>query len=254
MKKLIIYVFSALIFLFNTNLLAQKNKDSKLSIKLTQAMQASIRTDAEIDRDKNRKPIKTLDFFGITPDMKVLELIPGGGWYTKLLAPSLRDDGEFYVAIGTSRVKQTLVSMPSLDKIKILEPELEITEGEDNLRTVSEFSLSESGFDAVLTFRNMHNFDAQGRKNINDAVFKSLKKGGIYGVVDHTRRHMEPIYSENRRRADPVTIIHEALESGFIFENYSDLHFKPDDELRYEVGRKSITGNSDRFTLLFKKP
>jgi predicted methyltransferase len=226
----------------------------ELTTKIEKALESDIRTQAEIDRDRNRNPLKTLEFFGITPEMKVLELIPGGGWYTKLLAPTLRDDGELYVALGTSRVKSKLMSMAGMDKITVLEPEVEITDGEDNLRTLGTFSLNEKGFDAALTFRNMHNFDAAGRKNINDAVFKALKKGGIYGVVDHTRRHMEPITRENRRRADPVVIIKELLDSGFVFEGSSALHYKPDDELRFEVGRKSVTGNTDRFTLLFKKP
>jgi len=229
-------------------------QESELSVKLNQAIKSEIRTEAEVERDRNRRPLQTLEFFGITPEMKVLELIPGGGWYTKLLAPVLREKGELYVAIGTSRVKDNLLDMPDLDKIKVLEPEFEVTDGEDNLRTINTFSLGETGFDAVLTFRNMHNFDAAGRKNINDAVFQSLKTGGLYGIVDHTRRHMEPITKENRRRVDPVTIIKELLDAGFVFEGYSDLHHKPDDELRYEVGRKSVTGNTDRLTFLFKKP
>ncbi|MBL4672572.1 MAG: class I SAM-dependent methyltransferase [Arenicella sp.] len=227
---------------------------SALSTLLTQAIKSEVRTAAEVERDRNRRPLQTLEFFGITPEMKVLELIPGGGWYTKLLAPVLREKGELYVAIGISRVKSNLLEMPGLDKIKVLEPEFEVTDGEDNLRTINKFSLNEKGFDAALTFRNMHNFDAAGRKNINDAVFQGLKKGGIYGIVDHTRRHMEPITRENRRRVDPVTIIKELLDAGFVFEGYSDMHYKPDDELRYEVGRKSVTGNTDRLTFLFKKP
>jgi len=234
--------------------LSANAQESDLALALKDAMKSDIRTEAEIDRDRNRRPVQTLEFFGITPEMKVLELIPGGGWYTKLLAPTLRDNGELHVAIGTSRVKSNLLTKPGMDKINVLEPKVEIGEGEEYLRTINEFTLSEKGFDAALTFRNMHNFDAAGRKNINDAVFNALKKGGIYGIVDHTRRHMEPISSENRRRADPVTIIKELLDAGFEFEGYSSLHRKPDDELRYEVGRKSVTGNSDRFTLLFKKP
>lgn len=226
----------------------------ELETQLNHALKSDIRTEAEVERDRNRKPLQTLEFFGITPDMKVLELIPGGGWYTKLLAPTLRDDGELYVALGTSRVKSKLMTMAGMDKIKVLEPEVEFSEGEDNLRTLGAFTLKEKGFDAALTFRNMHNLDAAGRKNVNDAVFEALKKGGLYGIVDHTRRHMEPITSENRRRADPVTIIKELLDSGFVFEGNSSLHYKSDDELRFEVGRKSVTGNSDRFTLLFKKP
>jgi predicted methyltransferase len=65
---------------------------------------------------------------------------------------------------------------------------------------------------------------------------------------------MEPMTNENRRRADVVQIIKEVLAAGFEFVDYSDIHFRPDDELRFEVGRKTVTGNTDRFTLLFTKP
>ena len=230
-------------------------EESALETKVNAALQADVRTDSERQRDANRKPLDTLEFFGIKPDMKVLELIPGGGWYTKILAPTLREQGQLYVAIGTTGVKEKLLSQAGFDKIKVLEPEVEIGKSDQpRLRTINQFDLGEKGFDAVLTFRNMHNFDAAGRKNINDAVFKALKSGGIYGVVDHTRRHMEPFNSENRRRVDPVAIIKELIDAGFEFVDYSDIHYKADDELRFEVGRKTVTGNTDRFTLLFRKP
>ncbi len=83
---------------------------------------------------------------------------------------------------------------------------------------------------------------------------KVLKPGGIYGIVYHTRRHMQKENEENGRRIDPVLVIKEVQAAGFEFVDYSNLHYKADDELRYEVGRKSVKGNSDRFTLLFKKP
>ena len=89
---------------------------------------------------------------------------------------------------------------------------------------------------------------------MNRAVFDALKSGGLYGVVDHTKRHMEPETPENRRRIDPVLVIKEMLDIGFEFVGYSDLHYRADDELRYEVGRHSVTGNTDRFTFLFRKP
>ena len=89
---------------------------------------------------------------------------------------------------------------------------------------------------------------------MNDAVFESLKSGGLYGVVDHTRRHMQKDHDEVWRRMDPVQIIKEIESSGFEFVDYAPLHYRADDELLYEVGRKSVTGNTDRFTLLFKKP
>lgn len=230
-------------------------QESALAKKLSDALEADIREDSERERDRNRRPVQTLDFFGITPEMKVLELIPGGGWYTKLLAPALRDKGELHVAIGATRVKEKLLPMTGMDKVNVIDVDVEITNSDTpRVRTLAAFSIDEKDFDAVLTFRNMHNFDAAGRKNINDAVFKSLKAGGIYGVVDHTLRHMESFTPENRRRADPVLMIKEIQEAGFEFVDYSDLHYRPDDELRYEVGRKSVTGNTDRFTFLFRKP
>ena len=89
---------------------------------------------------------------------------------------------------------------------------------------------------------------------MNAQVFAALKSGGHYGVVDHTARHMEPQNSENRRRLDPVMAIKEMLDIGFEFVGYSDLHYRADDTLVYEVGRRSVSGNTDRFTLLFRKP
>jgi predicted methyltransferase len=106
----------------------------------------------------------------------------------------------------------------------------------------------------VLTFRNLHNFGPESRAIMNQQVFDSLKSGGLYGVVDHTARHMEPANSENRHCVDPVMAIKELVDIGFEFVDYADLHYRADDELKYEVGRRSVTGNTDRFAMLFRKP
>ena len=108
--------------------------------------------------------------------------------------------------------------------------------------------------DMALTFRNVHNMTPAARAMLNKAVFASLKAGGVYGIVDHTRRHNDPTSDENWRRIDPVIIIKEALDAGFQFEAFSNLHYRPDDELRYDSQRPSIAGYSDRFTLKFRKP
>ncbi len=124
----------------------------------------------------------------------------------------------------------------------------------DRFYSLDKFDLGAEDFDMVFTFRNYHNFGLEGRKLMNQAAFKALKSGGIYAVVDHTRRHMQKLNNENGRRVDPVLAIKEIQDAGFVLADYSDLHARSDDELRYEVGRKTVTGNTDRFTLKFRKP
>ncbi len=223
--------------------------------KLEAAMASDIRTSEETDRDSNRMPIETLEFFGLRDNMKVVELFPGGGWYTKLLAPVLAENGEFYIAFGTSRAQSALEGKPGFEKMQVTATDAVIGRAEGaRFYSASNTDLGVSNVDMVLTFRNYHNFDASSRAALNSSVFKALKSGGIYALVDHTRRHMQGDNDENRRRLDPVLAIKEILAAGFEFVDFSDLHYRPDDELVYEVGRKTVTGNTDRWTLMFRKP
>jgi predicted methyltransferase len=223
--------------------------------KLETAMTSDIRTKADTDRDRNRQPVETLEFFGLRDDMRVVELIPGGGWYTKLLAPVLAEKGEFYIAYGTSRVQARLQDKAGFEQLQVLGEgaKLERPEG-SRFYTASNTDLDVKNVDIVFTFRNYHNFDEASRASINKSVYKALRSGGVYAVVDHTRRHMQKLDNENGRRVDPVQAIKEIEAAGFEFVDYSDLHYRPDDELLYEVGRKTVTGNTDRWTLKFRKP
>ncbi|TRY33392.1 class I SAM-dependent methyltransferase [Aliiglaciecola sp. M165] len=219
------------------------------------AMDSDIRTDREKERDRNRRPVETLEFFGLESDMRIVELIPGGGWYTKLLAPAMAEKGEYFAAIGTGRIKDRLVGKPGFEKMKIVAEDAKLwREDGDRFYSLELDSLGVDNVDMVLTFRNYHNFNAQGRAAMNKAAFDALKSGGIYAVVDHTTRHMEPMNESNRRRVDPVLAIKEILAAGFEFVDYSDIHYREDDELEYEVGAKSVSGNTDRWTFKFRKP
>jgi predicted methyltransferase len=246
-------VFVTLLFLLSG--LVQAADYSAVKTKLEAAMKADVRTEAEMERDRNRRPVETLEFFGLRDDMKVVELLPGGGWYTKLLAPVLAENGEFYVALGTGRVEETVLNQPGFDQVKVVAKEARVYRPEGSRTYALEIEgLEVNDADIVFTFRNYHNFGPEGRAAMNAAVFEALKPGGVYAVVDHTRRHMESDNPENRRRIDPVQAILEIEEAGFEFVDFSDLHFRPDDELRFEVGRKTVTGNTDRWTLKFIKP
>ena len=226
-----------------------------IDAKVEAALSAEGRPAADAARDRNRMPLRTLKFFGLQDNMRVLELLPGGGWYTRILAPVLADNGTLYVALGTGRVKDNLLPLPGFDKVEVLETNENTRRPEGSrLYTMDEFDFGVDDLDMVLTFRNVHNFGEKGRMLMHRESFEALKSGGVYGIVDHTRRHMERDDNENRRRIDPVLVIKEVQAAGFEFVDYSDLHFRADDELEYEVGRRSVSGNTDRFTFLFRKP
>ncbi|WP_231665413.1 MULTISPECIES: hypothetical protein [unclassified Pseudoalteromonas] len=108
--------------LITTTLIAPNLLAGAFTGNIKLAMVSETRTGKEKNRDRNRKPTETLEFFGIKEDMKVLEIIPGGGWYTKLLAPALRDKGQFYLSLGTKRLSDSLLTTKPFDKVKEIGP------------------------------------------------------------------------------------------------------------------------------------
>ena len=168
------------------------------------------RSEANKGRDKYRHPKETLLFFGLKPDMTVVEITPGGGWYTEVLAPVMRERGQFYGAIY-----QVTDSSPEIIKrldtmyrgLLSAKPDLY------NKVQVSVFNPQAPVFapagsaDMVLTFRNVHNWAKAGSI---DAMFKgfhdALKPGGVLGVVEH--------------RAKPGTSFQKQIDSGYMTEEY----------------------------------
>jgi predicted methyltransferase len=236
--------------------IAQFPPPSPFQQRVMEAMQSEIRTDEERARDRNRQAPQVLEFLRLEEDMKVIEILPFSGWYTKILAPLLEENGKLYVThpgpTFYSEAFAPVAALPGMNEVE------EIDWNGPSASSGTPFFASGpwdvEPVDLVLTFRNYHNFERDARMAINDSSFGALKPGGLYGIVDHTRRHMEPDNGENGRRVDPVLVIKEVQEAGFVLVDYSSLLRRPDDELRYEVGRPSVTGNSDRFALLFMKP
>ena len=224
------------------------------------ALASDIRTADEKARDRNRQPKRTLEFFGFQPDMKVVEILPGGGWYTKILVPVLRDNGEYIAvgglgkALGFGGILTAVTPLDGFGDLNIVDISGAMTRTDRRgYMGMNAVDFGVKNVDLVLTFRNLHNLTPEGRAEMYKASYAALKDGGKFGVIDHTRRHMAPMTDESWRRLDPVQVIKEVTAAGFTFADYSKLHYKPDDELRYEVGRATVRGNSDRFTLLFVK-
>jgi predicted methyltransferase len=228
---------------------------SDIAMQVEKALASPLRSDAERARDaRERKPVQTLEFMGLQSDMRVLELLPGAGWYTKILGEVLREKGKLYISFGASRLAPTLKEW-GMDHVEFVDDKSTLGRAPGlPLFQTDSINLPVSDLDMVLTFRNAHNMTPETRQILNRAVFSALKPGGIYGVVDHTRRHNEPTTTANWRRVDPVLIIKEAIDAGFIFEAFSNLHYRPDDELRYDTQAPSVAGYSDRFALKFRKP
>ncbi len=246
MRKNLICIVSVL---FSSQLMAADSAETRN--KIEQALTGSIRDAAETARDANRRPGEVLEFFGLEDDMKVLEISPATGYWSKLVGPTLCENGgELIFSVGVSDdFKNEVMSLDGLECSSAINNDI-------TLRNLPEFSFDDSQFDMVLTFWNLHNPSVEGRKNLNEAAFSALKSGGIYGVVDHTRRHLEPTSREaqNGRRLDPVLIIKEMIDVGFEFVDFSPMHYHPEDNLSQEVGTPGVRGNTDRFTMSFRKP
>lgn len=228
------------------------------------------RKDSNRARDQYRHPAETLHFFGIEPDQTVVEIWPGGGWYTEILAPMLRDKGHYIAAAqppGKYRAAtETLVaSDPArFDKVRIttLDP-----------KAPGDIAPAGSA-DAVLTFRNVHNFLMTGddaAKAVFASFYKALKPGGVLGVVDHRLpEDRDPAFEKSSGYIKKSTIVRLAESAGFRLAAESPINANPKDTADHPGGVWSLPptlakgeedrakyqaiGESDRVTLKFVKP
>jgi predicted methyltransferase len=234
---------------------AQPANPTPFQQRVLAAMQGEIRTPEERARDVNRMPAEILEFFRMRENMRVIEVLPAGGWFTKILAPVLKDQGKLYVAHPPgfyADAYRRIADLPGLEEVE------EIDWGSTAGGSGGPFGPSGrwdvEPVDLVVTFRNYHNFSPADRATVNRSTFDALKPGGYYGIVDHTRRHNEPTTRENGRRVDPVLVIKEVQEAGFELVDFSDLYYRPNDALELEVANPAVNDRTDRIALLFRKP
>ncbi len=174
------------------------------------AMKGSHRSDANKARDQYRHPKETLLFFGLQPDMTVVEITPGGGWYTEILAPVLKDQGTFYAA--TYRITDDspgyFKNMDANYRSK-LAAYPDVYGGVKLVHFDSQYPKvgPDGAADLVLTFRNVHNWAQAGTAETMFRAFAAaLAPGGYLGVVEH--------------RAKPGTPLEQQIKSGYMTEEY----------------------------------
>ena len=233
---------------------AQPANPTPFQQRVIAAMQSDIRTPEERARDPNRLPAEILAFFRMREDMRVIEILPAGGWFTKILAPVLKDEGKLYVVHPDgfyADAYRRIANLPGLEDVE------EIGWGATAEASGGPFGPSGrwdvERVDMAVTFRNYHNFSPADRATVNRSVFNALKSGGYYGIVDHTRRHNEPENRDNRRRVDPVVVIKEVQDAGFELVDFSSLYYRPNDMLVLEVANPDVNDRTDRIALLFQK-
>lgn len=239
----------------------------------TQAVRAAVaattRTPTNVTRDPARHPAETLAFFGVKPGQTVVELWPGGGWYTEILAPLMSKQGTLYAAgpweRGLSGVKKLqTANAAAYGKVKLAA--FPAADGQPGV--------PDGSADVALTFRNVHNWRFGGvdsaQANFN-AVFKMLKPGGTFGVVDHRLpESMDSALEEKSGYMKESSIIAFAEKAGFRLVGRSEINANPKDTHDYPEGvwtlppsytlkdvdraKYEAIGESDRMTLRFEKP
>lgn len=240
---------------------------SPTSSTLAEVIAGPQRTPAFKARDRYRHPLQDLEFFGLKPDMSVVEIWPSGGWWTEILAPYLHAHGTYYAALEQSSEDATfrdkLAAAPQYyDRVIVT-----------RAAPPDHWQIAPSGSaDLVLTFRNVHNWLAGGyEKDMFAAMYRALKPGGVLGLEEH--------------RAAPGTTRADWVKTGYVSENYvielareagfrlvakSEINANPKDSKNYPKGvwtlpptlamgqkdraRYLAIGESDRMTLKFVKP
>jgi len=222
-------------------------------------------------RDQYRHPLETLNFFGFTSAMTVVEITPGGGWYTEILAPALKGSGKLYGAHypDTGEDNYYSNSRKKLEKklaSNIVFSEVVLTDFVP--RKQSELAPKGSA-DLVLTFRNLHNWKDEGVKQVFNDAFDALKPGGILGIVEH--RLPVGVAPENAKGyVSEVNTIKQAKAAGFRFAGASEINANAKDMVQHPKGVWTLPpvlrlgetdkakylaiGESDRMTLKFVKP
>jgi len=211
------------------------------------------RPEGDRRRDADRKPGEVLAFFGIRAGMKVAEMMAGTGYYTELLSRSVGSRGQVY-AQNNRFVLSRFADKPLTARLK--NPELGNVVRLD--RELEDPGLPE-GLDAVLMIRFYHDtfWQKTDRRKMNRAIFKALKPGGIFGIVDHQAEAGSGDRDVLRlHRVDEALVRRELLAAGFVLDAESEVLKNPDDPRDFNIfadGAKN-RDKTDRFVLRFRKP
>jgi len=245
---------------------------------ISDAVTSDIRSDKAKVRDEYRNPQQTLRFFGLKPNMTVVEISPGGGWYADILYSVVKENGKYVAAHFYVDEKTSGYYKKSVEGFKEkMKPGMKYEGAElTAFDPMKALDISEAGSaDMVLTFRNVHNWymrnGDEGIDNAFGAFFKALKPGGVLGVVEHELP--ESADDEAMKKSGYMKrsyVVAAAEKAGFVLEASSDVNANPMDSADHPKGvwtlpprlalddedreKYMAIGESNRMTLKFTKP
>jgi len=222
---------------------------------LESALRDPSRPGADMAKDAARKPGETLLFAGLKPGMKVADLIPGQGYFTRIFSKAVGPRGRVYAYVPDELTKlanrepavAALTRDPAYGNVRMI------------LNTLPAFGAPER-LDMVFTAQNYHDMHADFMggvdvARVNKAVFRALKPGGVYVIIDHRAKAGSGLGMPNSlHRIDPNIVRKEVEAAGFVFDGEASFLASPKDKLTLSVFDKSIRGETDQFIYRFKKP
>jgi predicted methyltransferase len=210
---------------------------------------------ADTERDANRKPAEMLQFAGITPGERLVDMIPGGGYFTRLFAKAVGANGRVYAYLP-SELDAVFKKPPAILAVAAEPANANVTVLHQPLQT---FLLPEP-VDLVWTSQNYHDlhdkfFGPIDTAALNKAVFAALKPGGLFIVLDHSAQPGSGLRdTDTLHRIDEAAVKAEVEAAGFVLAGTSDVLRNPNDPRTANVFDPGIRGHTDQFILKFRKP
>jgi predicted methyltransferase len=230
---------------------AAQGQSGKIPAAVTAAVANPARPDADRARDVNRKPAEVVAIAGIKPGDKVADLLPGGGYYTRIFAATVGAKGKVY-AVTTLTAAARPGGLDTINAVAAANPNVSVISVD-----MTKFAAPEP-LDVVWTSENYHDLHNGPTADIaafNKAVFAALKPGGVFFVEDHNAKAGSAAdVTSTLHRIEVATAKREILAAGFKLETESDVLKNPADAGDLPVREGSVQGHTDKFVLKFRKP
>jgi predicted methyltransferase len=224
---------------------------------ITAAVADAGRPDADRERDADRKPAETIAFAGLKPDMQIAELIPGGGYFTRIFSKLVGPKGHIYAIAPPRRPTAPADAPDPSAPVAAIAADPNYQNISVQVARVSELTLP-APVDVIWTSQNYHDFHNVPQLDVvamNKTLFNLLKPGGIYVVLDHAAAAGSGANETSTlHRIDAAKVKEEVLAAGFEFVAQSELLHNPNDMHVVPIFDPTIKGKTDRFILKFRKP